>query len=58
MSEYGLQRQEDFTIADLEDKSGLTNRKCPNCGEKLYNDVDIEKPEYDFCEKCGFNCID
>lgn len=56
MSQYGLQSQDDFTYEDLKDNSGWTKRPCPKCKAELYNDVDIEKPEHDFCEECGFNC--
>jgi hypothetical protein len=47
-----------YTIADLKDATGLTNRDCPICGKKLYNDVDMSKPEHDFCGICGYNCFD
>lgn len=58
MSQYGQQSRDDFTIEDLDDKRGWTSRKCPECGGELYNDVDTENPEHDFCDTCGFNCID
>jgi ribosomal protein L37E len=48
----------DFSYADLDDKSGTTERDCPKCGKKTYNDVNIDKPEHDFCEICGWNCVD
>lgn len=60
MTDYRDYVAEGFGIEDIpgNDKSGYTDRDCPVCGKKLYNDMDIEKPEHDFCEKCGHNCID
>jgi hypothetical protein len=36
-------------------KAVAVRRDCPQCGKKAYNDVDIDKPEHDFCEICGWN---
>lgn len=37
-------------------KTGFTGRDC-DCGCELWNDVDIEISEYDFCDSCGFGYL-